>query len=69
MLVNIPDAIIQEMVDANIIQQFWSVKTADLRWNHVHRLTYHVWEYVLALIGKEMRNRKMLPPPDGIKKW
>lgn len=61
MKIEIPESIIQEMIEASIIQTHGNVQSAEARWQQVQRLEYHIAEYVIALIGKEMRNRKMLP--------
>ena len=61
MKIDIPQSILQEMVDCNLIQTHWNIQSAEARWQQVQRLEYHIVEYVIAVIGKEMRNRKMLP--------
>ena len=60
MILNLSDTVAQLAVDANIIQVTGSVHSAESRWSQVQRLTYQVWEYVVATIGKQMRSRKLL---------
>jgi hypothetical protein len=60
MKVDIPDSLIQECIDSNLIQTHGSVHSSEARGQQVQRLEYHIAEIVVAIIAKEMRNRKML---------
>ena len=69
MKIEIPNIVIQELVDANIIQTHWNIHSTEVRSQQATRLQWHFAEYVSALIGKELRNRNILPyetPPARI---
>ena len=61
MKIDIPDILIQELVEANVIQRSGSIHSVESRGNQVTRLQWHFAEYVTALIAKQMQKRKMLP--------
>ncbi len=50
MKIDIPNSVIQELVDANIIQTHGSVQSIEMRSSHATRLQWHFAEYVSAMI-------------------
>ena len=60
MLIEIPDRIAQEALEAHLIQQKWSINSAEIRSREVERRESHIAEIVCAIIAKEFVNRKLL---------
>lgn len=61
MIIEIPDRICQEALEAHLIQQQWSVNWIELRSREVERREHHVAEIVCAIIANEYRRKKLLP--------
>lgn len=64
MLINIPDPIIMEMLDCNYISSYPHPPSIDHRSPHVARLQYHFSEYLLALVAKELQNKRLTHEKD-----
>ena len=56
MKIDVPDSIIADLIDANIIQCHGSINTVEMRSQMSTRLQWHFAEYVTALIAKELKN-------------
>lgn len=61
MLIEIPDRICQEAIEAHLIQQKGSIPTIEGRSKEVERRESHVAEIVCAIIAKEFMKQKLLP--------
>lgn len=60
MNIDIPNSVIQECIDAGIIQTSWSINSTESRSSHTQRLTYNVGEYVVAKVQKVFNSTKRL---------
>ncbi len=54
-LIPIPNSIIQEAIDAWIIQMKWSAGSVESRSRDVERIEHHLAEIVIAVIQKEVQ--------------
>lgn len=52
---------IEMAIDANVIQSSGNMNSLEIRSLSAQRLTYQVWEHVVAKIWAIMRNKKLLP--------
>lgn len=59
--IDIPIKLIQEAIDAGVIQTYWNVKSSDLRWNEVQRREYHFSQLVISIIIRELEKQRRLP--------
>lgn len=57
MQIDLPNPIIQDCIDAGVIQMKGSVWSIETRSSHTQRLTYHVGEYVIAKVQKLFNSR------------
>lgn len=60
MQIELPNKITQACLDSGIIQEWWSIKTAESRGSHVQRLTYNVWEFVVSKVNKIFNETKRI---------
>ena len=58
MIVNIPNNIVQEVLDAHYIQQRGSVWSIESRCLATQKIEYHVWEIVSAIIIRDFTKTK-----------
>ena len=61
MLVNIPNSIVQEALEAHIIQNSGSVNSTEGRAREVERREKHFAEIVIWIIASEYRKQRILP--------
>ncbi len=61
MLVNIPNNIVQEALEAHIIQNSGSVNSTEWRARDVERREKHFAEIVIWIIASEYRKQRILP--------
>lgn len=61
MLIELPNSIIQEAIEAHLIQQKWSINSTEGRSREVQRRESHVAEIVCAIIAREFYKQKLLP--------
>lgn len=59
--IEIPIKLIQEAIDAGVIQTHWNAKSSDLRWNEVQRREYHFSQLVISIIIRELEKQRRLP--------
>ena len=60
MLIEVPNNIIEELIEANILQKSGTIWSAETRWAQVQRLEYHVSEIISAIIWKELQKRRFI---------
>lgn len=60
MLIEIPQRIVEEMMEAVIIQKNGDIKSSDIRGEQVQRMEKHIAEIVCGIIEKEMIKRKYI---------
>ena len=60
MLIEIPNVIVQEALDANVIQMKWSLGSVEIRSRQVEALEHHIGEIVSALIIKQYNQQLRL---------
>lgn len=60
MNIELPNPVIQECIDAGIIQTSWSMNSIESRSSHAQRLTYNVGEYVVAKVQSLFNATKRL---------
>ena len=61
MKIEIPNAIVQEALEAYLIQDKWSINSTEWRSREAERRQYHFSEIVIWIIVNEYRNQKLLP--------
>lgn len=61
MIIEIPDRLAQEALEAHFIQQKGSINSTEWRSREVERREHHIAEMVCAIIAKDFANRKLLP--------
>lgn len=61
MQIDIPTNIVQEAIDADVIQSAWSVWWIEARSRAVQMIEHHIGEIVSAIIIKEYRSRQKNP--------